>query len=190
MRRARPPPHTRLQARAPRRMSPYRAPLTGDLRSFFVATGQGERVPRVLDALRVRVDGGGRVGGGAGLVADDPERKCGVAIDDRRGGRLTAGRRGSVACIGLLLPGVPLGELLRGRGQLLHLGRSRRLFTGAGGDERAPSRRVAAWPSPRVGARRRHAGGGDELRGRARKPKVRPSGAHSGGTGLRAVRVS
>ena len=89
MRCARPLPHTRLQARAPRRMSPYRAPLTGDLRSFFVASGQGERAPHVQDARRVRVDGGGRVGGGAGLAADDPERKGGGAIDDLRGGRLS-----------------------------------------------------------------------------------------------------
>ena len=59
-------------------------------------------------------------------------------------------------------------------------------FSGEGGVERTPS---TVWLAPREGARRRLAGGGDELRGRARLPKVRPSGAHSDGTGLRAVSV-
>ena len=54
---------------------------------------------------------------------------------------------------------------------------------GQAGVERTPSRCVTVWLAPWEGARRRLAGGGDELRGRAHMPKVRPSGAHSGGTG-------
>ena len=65
MRRARPPPHTRLQARAPRRISPSRMPPTGDLRRSCVWGRRGGRAPHVQDGRRKCVDGGGRVSDGA-----------------------------------------------------------------------------------------------------------------------------
>ena len=72
-----PLPMLRLRARVPHRISPFRMPLTTDLRLSGVASRRCARAPRAQHGCRVRVDGSGRVSGGARL----------------RGGRSRAERR-------------------------------------------------------------------------------------------------
>ena len=106
-----------------------------------------------------------------GLAVDDAERKGGIAMVDLRGGRLEAGRRGSVTELGSFILESLSANFFGGTGGFFISGEAGVFLSGAGGVERAPSRRGVAVAA---GGRAEAARG---RRRRAARPRANAEGA-------------